>query len=386
MRARSGTIVLLAALALAAMVPGATAQEAQRVLLLPSADESLQDASLAEIIDDSLALQLSRRGYSTADLDGEAPEPTDTESLRQAAGRAGAAYVLTCSYSSDGEELAMRFRVLDVAAEQWSPPASAEGKIGLTLDWTINEGLGRALNVAGLPQVVRSHSSGAPRAAAGAAPGPTGTPGTGDGAFANTSFSPVHNLPGASTPPAEEPPAEGNTRVQPRPAEPQVPSRPARRTRFQVASGFAPFIAAGEATSYFTLGTMTQLSFNFRIDMGAGQLGIGGFAGLGLFRTQGIVAAADDYLVPLGGELRYVLDGVLGVFVHAGGGAAVLVVDTAAGEPVAKPVPYALGGLGLTLPFSRFLGLSLDLSYGAFFEGSVIIMGFVPAAQLYVSL
>ncbi len=156
---------------------------------------------------------------------------------------------------------------------------------------------------------------------------------------------------------------------------------------FEISTGFAPFLVTGEMSNYFKVGYLVSLYGNFLIDLAAGQLGIGWFSGINIFRAEGVVAATDNLLISLGLDLRYRIDNgsPLGLFVHISGGPAIFIVDSTLKGGLVNVMPYVMGGIGLSLAFSDFFGIAADMSYAVFFEQSILIMGFTPSAYIYLS-
>ena len=195
-------------------------------------------------------------------------------------------------------------------------------------------------------------------------------------------------LPAASAPPGSAPPA---VRTPGPPTDPQTPAiidAAARRRFASVSVGATAFVATGKASDYFKLGYGSSVHLGLAIPAGPGSFGVGLHSGVTYFQADGAATSVEGFLVPLGAEVRYTLDQGLpiGVFVRLCGGPALLGIRSDYWGDLSKVLPYALAGLGVTAPFGRRLGASLDLSYGAYFEGSLLIMAFSPSLSLYVRL
>jgi hypothetical protein len=153
----------------------------------------------------------------------------------------------------------------------------------------------------------------------------------------------------------------------------------------ELCTGGSAFIATGQASEYFKIGYGSAVYLDMLIPGGPGRFGLGLYAGVNYFAADGLASSAQSLLVPLGVDLRYTLDDdtPVGLFVHLSAGPAVLVVRSDYWGELAKLVPYTLGGLGINVPIAPFIGTTVDLSYGAYFEGSLVIMAFSPSISLY---
>lgn len=167
------------------------------------------------------------------------------------------------------------------------------------------------------------------------------------------------------------------------------PSLPRKFRHFELSAGFAPFIATGTASDYFKVGLLPTASIGLRFEVPPiGLLSFGLNFGINIFHAEGLIAASDNLLIPVGGDIRFVLgkEQPLGVFFHLAGGPAIFAVNSATGGSYTKTVLYALGGIGITISFVGAFGFGIEASYAVFFESAFPIMGFAPAAYFFLRL
>jgi hypothetical protein len=156
--------------------------------------------------------------------------------------------------------------------------------------------------------------------------------------------------------------------------------------RFGMSTGAAPLIATGLASNYTKLGLLATFAADYRFPVGRGVLETGILCGVSMFSATGAASDADILLVPLGADLRYLLNAgsFPGVVLHASGGPALMSVTAGYTGSETKIVPYALAGMTVELPFSPSFGFTLEASYIVFVESSLTIMAFAPEAAMYV--
>jgi hypothetical protein len=268
-------------------------------------------------------------------------------------------YVLAGVYSNTSDEIEIQLIWYNVTTQEAAAVTSERGRLGLSTDRVLSRALADILSSVG-GDLVRS---GAPVQLEGLGP-----------AVETVS---LQGLPTRS----------GNPRPS-LPREPTAPGERARRKHAELSTSGSAFVATGQAADYFRIGYGSALHFDLLFGRGAGRLGLGLYAAVNYFQATGVATAADTMLIPLGADLRYSLDEGLpvGLFVYASGGAAMLVVRSEYWGNLSKPVPYALGGMGVNLPFAPFMGTALDVSYSVYFEGSMVIMAFSPSVSLYFRL
>ena len=344
------------------LFPDMTAAEGKEarpaaVLVITHSMKREEGRSFRQVISNTVIWELERSGLLVireSDLKGGSGAENifegaeiEERSLFDLAGRVEADFVLTSEYLSEGKEIFIKFSWFDMEEERKSASASKLGKADLTLDEVIGEAVSEIL------AAVKERLAG-------------------------------FYLPGPEEPVSairDETRNGGREKA-------GVPGERGLRggKHFELSTGFAPFLVTGAVSKYFKVGYMASLYGNFRIDLAAGQLGIGWFTGINIFRAEGVVAAADNLLIPIGPDFRYVIGSglPLGLFVHVSGGPAIFIVDSTLKGGLVSVMPYVMGGIGFSLPFTDHIGIAADMSYTVFFEKSTTIMGFTPAGYLYL--
>lgn len=151
-------------------------------------------------------------------------------------------------------------------------------------------------------------------------------------------------------------------------------------TQLLLVGGFAPFIATGAASYYFTLGSLPSLLASFVFETAAGRVGIGLYAGMNYFAAQGSIDSSNNFLIPVGADLRYELPLSRFLFsLHLAAGPATLVVLTASGSTFVNVIPFLKSGIGAEFLIKPWLGISLTVDYEIYFEVPYLFMGVVPS-------
>jgi hypothetical protein len=334
------------------------------------------DGALQEVLTSSIAVKLARWGLQaiTEPITAfESQTASESETLFALAQRFEADYVLEGVYSNSRDEIEIQLVWYNASTQQVAASVSERGRLGLNMDRLLSEAMaeifaevGKELprfeGAVGEPVLLRT-----PPVTAGGSSG----------------FSAPSPLPPGRTDP--------DVRPDVRPGEPLEPDTPEislgkpRRKHVELSTAGSAFIATGEVSEYFKIGYGSALYLDLLIPTGAGSLALGLYAGVNYFQAAGVATSAQSFLIPLGADIRYTLDKDLpfGLFVHLGGGPAMLILRSDFWGDLSELVPYAMAGLGATLPFAPFMGTALDLSYSVYFEGSLLIMAFSPSVSLY---
>lgn len=326
------------------------------VLLITRAGAAGSSRSFQQIISNSMRFELERSGLqviSVSDLGTDFSLETlyrqneiDEGSLQALARQLQADFVIAAKYSGGDEEILLDLSWYDVEGERFTASNSKTGKVDLSLDRFIGRAIAEILTAV-------------------------------DDRLAAFSLSRVQK-----SIEADGTQADGREAI-----EVSLQSRVARRKHLEISTGFSPFLATGEVSEYFKIGYLVSLQVNYRINLPSGQLGIGIYSGINLFRAEGVAASSDNFLIPIGADFRYVVGNgfPLGLFIHIGGGPAIFMLNSAVEGRLSKVIPYVMGGIGLSLPFTDFLGIAVDMSYAVFFEKSTLIMGFTPSVYINFS-
>lgn len=160
-----------------------------------------------------------------------------------------------------------------------------------------------------------------------------------------------------------------------------------KATYWEVITGFAPFLAIGQITDFFKLSYAPTLNISFLINLSAGQLALGMYTGFNIFQVDELMGAGLNYFIPVGADVRFETNTKpLRFYVHVAGGPTILTINLDNTVPRSTLIAFALGGIGLCIPFGTHFGLALDSSFIAFFDHGTFIMGYMPCGAFYFKL
>ncbi len=280
-----------------------------------------------QVVADAIRIELESLGLSVA----------------LSAGSAGSAPVaIDCSYSVFGDEISVSMGWYESRDGSLAAKAEKSGRIGLRLDTIVLEALDSILTT--LRDRVRELA--AARKITNAAVSTAGQ--------------------------QAEPAARSGT----------VSQSPGGKssTQLLLVGGFAPFIATGAASYYFTLGYLPSVLASLVFDTAAGRVGIGIYAGMNYFAAQGAADSSDNFLIPVGADVRYELELSRFLFsLHFTGGPATLVVLTASGNTFVNVIPFLKSGIGAEFLIRPWLGISFTVDYEIYFEVPYLFMGITPS-------
>jgi hypothetical protein len=150
-----------------------------------------------------------------------------------------------------------------------------------------------------------------------------------------------------------------------------------------LAASFAPFIATGAASYYFTLGYLPSILASLIFTTTAGRIGLGLSAGVDYFYATGSEDTSDNYMFPLGVDVRYEFAQPRFVFfLHLAGGPAVLLILTGSHQTLVNFVPFVRSGVGAEIFLSPLLGIGINADYEIYFVMPYLLMGFTPAVSM----
>jgi hypothetical protein len=153
--------------------------------------------------------------------------------------------------------------------------------------------------------------------------------------------------------------------------------------RVLLSGGFAPFVPTGAASYYFSLGYLPSLLASLFIDTPVGPVGIGVYTGMDYFAATGTLDSADDYLIPMGLDIRYELGtGGLRPYFHLVGGPALLVMVTSTQGTLVDVLPFLKTGIGLEIDIGSRFGVSALVDYDVYFEMPYLLTGFSPSVNM----
>jgi hypothetical protein len=311
------------------------------------------------VIGDAARYELEGRGLRVAFPDagsaGAAADPLGQARQRKAA------VAVECVYSLADEEMELSVSWWDTGSGSRTAAADARGRVDLQLDSVILEALHAVLSSS--EARVRQLAAARETQNAARAAEQQAAEGGGDGGGTGTLEAGGGALPG---PGREARAGRGAPRVS--------------STHLLITGGFAPFIATGAASYYFTLGYLPSILASIIFETPAGRIGLGVQAGLNYFAAQGGVDSSDNFLIPVGGDLRYEIALSRFLFsLHLGGGAAVLVIATSSSHTYVNVMPFVKSGIGAEFLVMPWLGISLTADYEIYFEVPYLFMGITPS-------
>jgi len=339
----------------AAALDRAPAAPPDIVVLIDPLQKTGELEPFRQVIADATRYKLERAGLApeiaagSADVDAK-PQPT--------AAAAGAAAALVCRYQVQGQEMAVTFGWYDTKATSAAASVEARGEVDLHLDGVIFGALDEILGkVQDRIQALMARK---------------------------VTETPVPLPPGQK----EKPPALEPARI-PQPGPAAGPEKPAAPSSIRVllAGGFAPFLPTGAAAYYFGIGYLPTLLVSVLIPTPVGPVGVGLLSGMDYFSAVGLTDNSENYLIPIGLDIRYELDfGLLRPFFHVSGGPALLIIVTGTQGTLTDVIPFVRSGLGVELKITPWLGVNTTVDYDLYFEMPYLIMGFSPSVNMAVRL
>ena len=263
------------------------------------------------------------------------------------------AAALDCAYTVERRELVISIDWYDAATGASVAHGAGKGAVDLQLDRVITEVLNTVLAAAD-DQVQRLRSAREKSAAALASSNGAGaalvppqgaavTPGTGVGS----------------------------------------PLRSSAPTRMILSASFAPFIATGAASYYFTVGYLPSILASLVFTTPSGRIGLGLSAGVDFFSAVGPDDTSDNFLFPLGVDVRYELAVPrFAFFLHLAGGPAALLILTGSHQTFVNLVPFVRTGIGAEMFLSSLVGIGVNADYEIYFVTPYFLMGFAPAVSV----
>ena len=101
------------------------------------------------------------------------------------------------------------------------------------------------------------------------------------------------------------------------------------------------------------------------------------------FAATGTLASSDNYLIPMGLDLRYEIGaGGLRPYFHLVGGPALLVMVTSTQGTLVDVLPFLKTGIGLEVDIGPRFGVSALVDYDVYFEMPYLLTGFSPSVNM----
>ena len=336
-------LVLIAAATLLLGLPGATvwaqdqAPRQATVLVLVQSSTKSDDKALDTLIADSFRMELEARGLRALPADEHA---TDDKAAAALAAKNRADFALWGTYVQTGSTIKLSALWIDASRANSTGQASRSGALDISFD---------SLVTSLVDEIVEAQKQ------------------------------TLANLPPAPlVPPPSRAPGQ----------EPGLPVKELRIPPFAISLDSSLFIATLAALNYFPVGISVNLAGHYQMRAPGGLFGIGVITGLSGFHGKGAYTEADFYVVPIGVDVLYGTrtGSAIDFFAHLSGGPALLAAKLTTGETLTKVIPYASGGVGVSLTLFGSLALSLEAGYTCYFDSPDPILGFAPAIAAVVRL
>ena len=126
----------------------------------------------------------------------------------------------------------------------------------------------------------------------------------------------------------------------------------------------------------------------FWLTAGLMRLGLGLYTGVNLFKATGAIASADNFIIPMGVNLRYELGSQSHPCVQFGisGGPALFLMNSTTKGMLSGLTFYGRGTLGVRLPLGSTFGITIEAGYDVYWEQPSPIMGFSPSILTTIRL
>jgi hypothetical protein len=340
------------------------------------------------IIAQSIRWNLERKNLGVIEKDASSygtDGVSDPFQLLDTTDRSKADFVLLTEYANRGQELEIRMVWYDPQSGEQLQEVTRRGRKDLVLDKMIREVVSELLTAVE-PVIADLPMRELPAEQALFQPV---TAGTGAGGASSTNTVNGHapqTLPSQDgAPPRPAPPAEGGGTA----GGAAETEEPRRSKHFDIALGFAPFIATGTASEYFKLGIMPVVNLSYLFQGDVSRFGLGIYGGVNTFTAAGNLSTAQTYLIPAGVSLRYEIGGErypAVVFGIASGPALMLMTKEVTGEALMGLTFFGRGTLGVRLPIGGTFAVLIEAGYDVFWEEPQPIMGFSPAVYTTIRL
>jgi hypothetical protein len=370
MRSRVPVLVLL--VFTIAIVPLHAADRSVRggVLVLLKSTTAEEDQEFRSLMLDVIRVEVEDRELEM--IEPDPPPPAGEEPLSSAA-KAGAEFALVAAYTLSARDTVFDLAWYDAAAKAKAASVSRTSALDFTLDVTIASAVVELLE--GQKERIAAVLSARAASARLAAEKAAAEKAAEDKAAAEKAAAERAAIEAAANARAK---AEADRQIA------AAMKRPVRHWSLYAAG--APFLATVESSQYFTLGLSGALNGQYRFAVSGGLIGIGFATGFQRFRATGTGGEADSTLVPLGVTFAYGTNtgSRFDFLAHVDGGASLFILQPLNGIAEVGVVPFALGGVGITIAVFEKAGFIIDASYAAFFSRGVPIMGFSPSLGMFL--
>jgi hypothetical protein len=350
------------------------------ILLLDRPQDREVERLFQSIIARSIRWNLERKnlGVIAKDTPSYAEDGiADPFQLLDTADRNEADYVLLSEYANRGQELEVRMVWYNPQTGERLQEVTRRGRKDLVLDKMIREVVSELLaavepSLADLP--LRELPAEEPllqTVSAGTVSGGASSANPVNGHAPRT----LPSTEGSSTgpAPASEDGADGSGTAS--------SEEPRAVKHFEIALGCAPFVTTGAASEYFKLGVLPSMSLSYLFHGRLIRMGLGLYGGVNIFTAAGSIASSDNYIIPLGLNLRYEIGNERTPCVQFGisGGPALFLMNSTTSGMLTGLTFYGRGTLGVRLPLGRTFGVTIEAGYDVYWEQPSPIMGFSPS-------
>jgi len=164
------------------------------------------------------------------------------------------------------------------------------------------------------------------------------------------------------------------------------PAAPSRDRILAFAGGFAPLVPVEASADYMGL-SMGATASLMLLPFSSDTFGFGVMGRFVTGRARGAAADLDLVLIPIAGVVQVAATGSpVRPFARVAGGIALLRASNDSLGDRLGIIPYAAADLGVTATLLGVFGLEAAVGFEAYFEGSILIMGFAPALSVVLEI
>jgi hypothetical protein len=357
------------------------------ILLLDRPQDQEVERLFQNIIAQSIRGNLERKNLGVIEKDTPSYAVdgiSDPFQLLDTTDRSKADFVLLSEYANRGQELEIRMVWYDPQTGERLQEVTRRGRKDLVMDKMIREVVSELL-VAVEASLQDLPLRELPAEQALFQPVAVGTVSGGASSTDTVNGHAPHTLPSADgSSPRPVPPSEGGgTANGSTPAEGSQPVK-----HFEIALGCAPFVTTGAASEYFKLGILPSISASYLFQGQLTRLALGLYTGVNIFTATGSVASADNFIIPLGLNLRFEIGNERYPCVQFGisSGPALFLMNSTANGMLTGLTFYGRGSLGVRLPLGSTFGITVEAGYDVYWEQPSPIMGFSPSVLTTIRL
>jgi hypothetical protein len=362
----------------------ATEQETASSFLILSVPESADEPEIYKsFFIDAISIELATAGVLiiSSDIGLNAGINVDDSAVFSIANEHKADFVLVCVYGSEERRIRLKFLCYDVKNMQIISEIEEEVPLDLAIDQTIAKSIKQVLRTAQaqivlVPAEEEAETTEHPTEdSADSAEVVLGTE------LEAPSQIEEEIITGTSTELPAPPISSGDD------PSTEIQEPPDRIKRFSVSFGYSPFVPIGKSSGYIENAQMPALTTGLNFYVSSLLIRTGIYSALCWFQAAGSLAESDNMLIPAGVHIDLTGSGieVISFLLRLSGGPAFFGINVDDTGYQFKVLPYALGTIGISAAIGESYGLSLELSFSAFFEPDYPIMGYMPGIRFYIN-